>query len=75
VILLTFNNIVCELNITILNTFPKKDQTYLAVDSADINKADPEITKLLSEVLQNICLLGLSFLKLQLKISVSVILL
>jgi hypothetical protein len=74
-ILLTLNNTVCELNTTILDTFPGKDQTYLAVDLADINKADPEIAKLSLEVLQNICLSGLSFLKLQLKVSTPVMLL
>jgi hypothetical protein len=63
-ILSTFNNTVRELNTTILDTFSDKDQTYLAVDSADVNKADPEIAELLSEVLQNICLPGLSLLKL-----------
>jgi hypothetical protein len=31
--------------------FSDKDQTYLAVDSANINKADLEIAELLSEVL------------------------
>jgi hypothetical protein len=50
-ILLTLNNIVCELNITILNTFSDKNQTYLAVDLANINKANPEIVKLLLMVL------------------------
>jgi hypothetical protein len=63
-ILLTLNNTVCELNTTIFNTFSGKDQTYLAVNSANINKADPEITKLLPKVLQNICLSGLFLLKL-----------
>jgi hypothetical protein len=74
-ILSTLNNTVRELNTTILNTFPGKDQTYLAVDSADINKADPEIAELSLEVLQNICLLGLSLSKLQLKVGAFVMLL
>ena len=50
--------------------FPGQEQTYLVVDSANINKADPEITKLPPKVLQNICLLGLLLSKLRLKISV-----
>jgi hypothetical protein len=64
VILLTLNNTVYKLNITIFNTFSDKDQTYLAVNSANINKANLKITKLLLKVLQNICLSGLSLLKL-----------
>jgi hypothetical protein len=55
---------VRELNTTIFDTFFSEDQTYLAVDSADVNKANPEIAELSSKVLQNICLPGLSFLKL-----------
>jgi hypothetical protein len=74
-ILSTLNNTVRKLNTTILDTFPSKDQTYLAVDSADINKADPEIAELPPKVLQNICLPGLSFSKLQLKVSAPVMLL
>jgi hypothetical protein len=74
-ILLTLNNTVRELNTTIFDTFPGEDQTYLAVDSADVNEADPDIAELPSEVLQNIYLLGLPFLKLQLKVSAPVMLL
>jgi hypothetical protein len=55
--------------------FPSQERTYLAVDSADMNKADPDITELPPEVLQNICLLGLLLSKLQLKVSVPVMLL
>jgi hypothetical protein len=74
-ILSTLNNTVRELNITILDTFSDKDQTYLAINSADVNKVDPKIVKLSLEVLQNICLSGLSLLKLQLKVSAFVMLL
>ena len=74
-ILLILKNIVYKLNKIILNIFLGQEQIYLAIDSSNINKADPEIIKLLLEVLQNICLLGLSLLKLQLKASVPIILL
>ena len=50
-------------------------QTYLAVDSADVNEADPEITELPPEVLQNICLPGLPLSKLRLKVGAPVMLL
>jgi ATP-dependent DNA helicase PIF1 len=74
-ILSTLNDTVRELNTTILDTFPGEDQTYLAVDSADVNEADPEIAKLPPEVLQNICLPGLPLSKLQLKVGAPVMLL
>jgi hypothetical protein len=35
----------------ILDMLPGQEQTYFVVDLANINKADPEITELLPEVL------------------------
>jgi ATP-dependent DNA helicase PIF1 len=65
---------VHKLNQTILDMFPSQEWTYLAVDSANVNKADPEIAELPPEVLQNICLSGLPLSQLQLKISAPVML-
>jgi hypothetical protein len=74
-ILSTLNDTVRELNQTILDMFPGQERTYLAVDSADVNEADPEIAELPPEVLQNICLPGLPLSKLRLKVGAPVMLL
>jgi hypothetical protein len=50
-ILLTLNETVRKLNQTILDMLPGQERTYFAVDSADINEADPEIVELPPEVL------------------------
>ena len=50
-ILSTLNDIVCELNQTIIDMLLGQEQTYLAVDLADVNKADLEIAELPLEVL------------------------
>jgi hypothetical protein len=50
-ILSTLNDTVCKLNQTILDMLPGQERTYFAVDSADMNEADPEIAELLPEVL------------------------
>ena len=52
-----------------------QEQTYLAINSANMNKADPKIAKLPLEVLQSICLLGLPLSKLRLKVRAPVMLL
>jgi len=54
---------------------PGQERTYLAVNSADMNKTDPDIAELPSEVLQNIYLSGILLLKLQLKVGAPVMLL
>ena len=74
-ILSTRNDTVRELNRTILNIFPGQERTYLAVDSADVNEADPEIAELPPEILQSICLSSLPLSQLQLKIGAPVMLL
>jgi ATP-dependent DNA helicase PIF1 len=74
-ILLTLNDTVRELNQTILDMLPGQERTYFAVDSADVNEADPEIVELPLEVLQSICLPGLPLSKLRLKIGAPVMLL
>ena len=66
---------VYKLNQMIIDMLLGQEQTYLAINLANVNKADPEITKLPLEVLQNICLPGLPLLKLQLKVSTPVMLL
>jgi hypothetical protein len=43
---------------------PSQERTYFVIDSANINKADPEIIELPPEVLQSICLPGLPLSKL-----------
>jgi hypothetical protein len=50
-ILSTLNDTVRKLNQTILDILPGQEWTYFAVDSADVNEADPEITELPPEVL------------------------
>jgi hypothetical protein len=50
-ILSTLNDTVRKLNQTILDILPGQERTYFAVDSADINEADPEIVELPPEVL------------------------
>ena len=74
-ILSTLNDTVRELNQTILDMLPGQERTYFAVDSADVNEADPEIAELPPEVLQSICLPGLPLSKLRLKIGTPVMLL
>jgi hypothetical protein len=54
---------------------PSQERTYFAVDSADVNEADPEIAELPLKVLQNICLLGLPLSQLRLKVGAPIMLL
>jgi hypothetical protein len=74
-ILSTRNDTVRGLNQTILDAFSSQERTYLAVDSADVNEADPGIAELPPEVLQNICLPSLPLSRLQLKVGAPVMLL
>ena len=74
-ILSTLNDTVRELNHTIIDMLPGQERTYLAVDSADVNEADPEIAELPPEVLQSISLPSLPLSQLRLKIGAPVILL
>jgi hypothetical protein len=74
-ILSTLNDTVRELNQKILDMLPGQERTYFAVDSADVNEADPEIAELPPEVLQNICLPGLPLSQLRLKVGAPAILL
>jgi hypothetical protein len=55
---------VRELNQIILDMLPGQERTYFIIDSANINKADPEITELPLEILQSIYLPDLPLFKL-----------